>query len=479
MSSTSKTSSAINKNAQIAVIGAGPSGLFTAAILRQQGYKNIILFEKKSSVGGYTKSVEMDGHVFDYSIKLIPAYTAYQPNIYAPLQAMLDKYGLSKQLLPFPNTIFFSTQTNKLLPGPMFLKDYPSEQVVEELLVGWNILQKIRNYAGINGVVEAGIALPGETFAQWVERNQLPVFGVLCQLVLDSYLFGPTSKQPAGLILKCTAFYMIGFIKRILLAMGADVTAIPTVDANIKTIMQDINPTASYVQKEGYLNFFQKLVEHEGLDVRLTQGVQTLRILKDLDGTQIELVTDNGDIHKFDALVIACSPQDALKFLETEQAIVPLYQQVRAGSISQVWSFRALSWPEALPIGHLVLVYPVCAALATPTTAQQCHAVMREYEDSNICLAFCYAKSDSLPLEAEQTMRESMQALGITVGEVLEAPRFQWPSVVPEDAVENWYSQVETLQGQNNIFYVGEVFSSGGVISVLDYLLQKIPSYFQ
>ncbi|WP_392530585.1 NAD(P)-binding protein [Nostoc sp. C117] len=478
MSSTSKSSSAINKNAQIAVIGAGASGLFTATILRQQGYKNITLFEKNSSVGGYAKSLKMDGHVFDYSIKIIPACTAYEPNIYAPLQEMLDKYNLSKQLLPFPNTSFFDIETRKLLPGPMFLKDYPSKQVVEELLTGWNILQKIRNYAGIAGVIEAGVALPGETFAEWVNRNQLPVFGVLCELVLDSYLFGPVCEHLAGLTLKCAAFYLVVFIKRILLAMGTDVTAIPSVNDNIKTIMQDVNPTASYVHKHGYLDFFEKLVEHEALDVRLAQGIRTLRTLKDLDGTQIELVTDNGNIHKFDALVIACSPHDALKFLDTKEHIVPLYQQVRPGSVSQVWSFRALNWPEALPIGRLVLAYPICASLGIPTTSQQCHAVIREYEDSNICLAVCYAKSDSSPLEAEQTMRESMQALGIDVGQVLDSPRFQWPPMVPKDAVENWYSQVETLQGQDNIFYVGEVFSSGGVVPVLDYLLQKIPSYF-
>ena len=63
----------------IAIIGAGVSGLLLARALSQRGYRNVTLFEAGSTVAGSTVSQRIDGRVYDFATKFVPADTILSP----------------------------------------------------------------------------------------------------------------------------------------------------------------------------------------------------------------------------------------------------------------------------------------------------------------------------------------------------------------------------------------------------------------
>lgn len=73
------------RQAEVAVIGAGPGGLAAAMLLAGQGL-NVTVFEKAARVGGRTKTIDVEGHLFD----LGPTFFLY-PQI---LQTIFQRCGL-------------------------------------------------------------------------------------------------------------------------------------------------------------------------------------------------------------------------------------------------------------------------------------------------------------------------------------------------------------------------------------------------
>ena len=75
----------------VAVIGAGISGLCTAALLAKQGI-SVELFEKSSGVGGRTRSVVFRQHILDNGFHVMPFYKT------SSVYTVLKQLGITNQL---------------------------------------------------------------------------------------------------------------------------------------------------------------------------------------------------------------------------------------------------------------------------------------------------------------------------------------------------------------------------------------------
>jgi monoamine oxidase len=63
------------KQARICIIGAGAAGLSTAYFLKQRGYQDVVVLEKKGRVGGLCCSISYKSRSFDLGANyLTPAY---------------------------------------------------------------------------------------------------------------------------------------------------------------------------------------------------------------------------------------------------------------------------------------------------------------------------------------------------------------------------------------------------------------------
>src|SRR5437667_6396567 len=55
------------ESVRVLVVGAGVSGLATAAALEERGQRDYLILEGDREIGGYCKTVRRDGFVWDYS----------------------------------------------------------------------------------------------------------------------------------------------------------------------------------------------------------------------------------------------------------------------------------------------------------------------------------------------------------------------------------------------------------------------------
>src|SRR6185369_1714896 len=55
------------ESVRVLVVGAGVSGLATAAALEERGQRDYLVLEADREIGGYCKTVRRDGFVWDYS----------------------------------------------------------------------------------------------------------------------------------------------------------------------------------------------------------------------------------------------------------------------------------------------------------------------------------------------------------------------------------------------------------------------------
>src|SRR5438876_735557 len=80
-----------SKNASIGIIGAGPSGLASAEALREKGYTNITVLEKRNRVGGMSLSQK---YKTPDNQDIIYEMGSVQPTTSKVLYQLIDRYGL-------------------------------------------------------------------------------------------------------------------------------------------------------------------------------------------------------------------------------------------------------------------------------------------------------------------------------------------------------------------------------------------------
>ena len=93
---------------RVGVIGAGPGGLCAAIRLRQEGYTDVVVWERANGVGGTWRhntypgcACDLPSHLYAYSFEPKADWTrpyASQPEIQAYLEHCVDAYGLAPHL---------------------------------------------------------------------------------------------------------------------------------------------------------------------------------------------------------------------------------------------------------------------------------------------------------------------------------------------------------------------------------------------
>jgi len=76
-------SSGVRRATRIAIVGAGMSGLLMAIKLKESGYRNFTIYEKKSNLGGTWRDntypglkCDVPAHMYTYSFEPNPEYSS-------------------------------------------------------------------------------------------------------------------------------------------------------------------------------------------------------------------------------------------------------------------------------------------------------------------------------------------------------------------------------------------------------------------
>jgi len=108
------------------------------------------------------------------------------------------------------------------------------------------------------------------------------------------------------------------------------------------------------------------------------------------------------------------------------------------------------------------------------------YALSKDYADSNIVGCIAYPDDKLNKEEKEKLMREELKLeLGASVKRVIGFRRFHWPVHVPPEAEKkDFFDKLHELQGQRQLYFVGEAFSSAGVQACIDWIEEFMPWHF-
>jgi hypothetical protein len=465
-------------------------GVLTARALKRGGYSNVVIYEKEDALAGWTESFEADGHIFDYTTKFIPADTVDGPGIPPNLNELIQEYGLTVRPYEVQIKNYLYT-ANVVYPLPEVLLPYTSTLEGQQLLVG-NLIAgfELLKLAASTGkapvdLIEAGIVLKTETWAQFSERIQLPAFTDLCTFLHDTFLGGPATVQPAATVLNVRTLYMPSYIKAILSGLGIKSdTSLPISD-ELRSLLANPFPGTAYVVNEGYQAVFDAIVLQEGIEVCL--GCEVTKIKKTNKnsggkkktksaGGQVDVYASSTGKRSFDHIIITSRPHDSMGFLHGHSTMKELVSEAADEQTVTTFAFRAESTPSILGDPFVALIYPGSSTFPRDGTVT---GIAKDHSDSNVCVAIAYAEPGASEEEGVIKVYSDLELYGMPVSAAIGFRNYVYPSVPRASAVaDDWFAKMKRLQGVDEIYFVGEALSGFGVPTALNFVSDFVDKYF-
>jgi len=487
-------------SAKICIVGAGPAGLCAARWLVKRGFTHVTIFDPKKTPGGQCATFHADGKAFDMATKYIPTTTAHGFGPHPVFQKMLDEYKVP--IAPCPAPAVFNTSTKTLSAVPPALQRFDGAKIVTDMIKGFDVLEDFSKHQTVGLAVDAGLVHKGETLEEWGIRNDLEAFTALCAYLNDAFGAGNAMQQSAAWALSYREHYVSTYLWKIIKKAGQTTDCWDKLKLDILTHFEADKQLKEFLEKDdidgqwffpaGYLAFWEALVATDKLDLHLEESVAGLERAAN-GGWFVKCNRTNGgrsvSSYEFDHVIVAAGPLAYPKFMPKAHPALPLMELAETGPGIETFVLRVASWDASKwggkDIGGWVIVNDPDNGAARFGTSQswsldsRSYAVGKDYPDSDILCTIAYV-DDSMSRERKETLlREDMLACGLEVTEILCYDRFHWPTHVPAAAEKaDWYGKTEALQGQDNLYYIGEMFFSAGVMSSVDGVEKFLPRFF-
>lgn len=469
----------ITKDARIAIIGAGVSGLFTAIELQRRGYANVVLYEKAARVASLTSSFAHDGHHFDMSTKVIPAVGLHHAGVYPPLQALIKETGMTP--LPFPEPVFHDFTRRRPMTVPAFMRPFGKLSVLTEFTRAATLLMAIRRSEFGDGAFRNDLLRPGETMTEWAARHRVPSFGVFTNYLVDLFNQGPAHKLPASIVLSSRMHFVAPFLHELMTRPGIRqfLKLRRGSDRALRAFLDLPRARASYVTlEEGYEELFKRLVRHYGLRVEYDSTVSSLR--KTASGLAFSVNgSDNVDC---DALIFCCPPP-AVARLSYLPAMRDVFGKMTLERTIRTWAFEVEDW-DVKRFGKQAVVIDGENRLrfASPEMMVngELNYVAKEFADSDLVCSAVYLDPAATEEQHLDALRASLTRFRLTLKRVVHWRDFAWPynfSTAQHQAGD--VDQVQRQQGHDGIYYCGEHFAGVGVPTILEYAGKFVDAHFQ
>jgi protoporphyrinogen oxidase len=423
-------------HAQIAIIGAGPSGLSAAHYLKQKGYRHITLFEKENRVGGKCCSVKVNNQYIDLGAALI------SPSNTNLLQ--LFKHFKAKVHSQIGHHLIYNPLKDSLLPiEKSEVLDHSLSQSFSSLMRFIHLSNKYRHLKR-----PGYINIPKDlytSFSSFVSRHQLEPLRNLFTILMTHMGYGKLEDIPAYMAIK--------FLK------------IRGIVAFFTILLTGKNYFKVLRLSDGFQTFWEKVVSLSQFNILLQSTITAV----DYKDKKIVIKDQNGSYH-FDRLIIA-TPFDKIadKILNStiDQHLVAKIKYVTY--ICHLFKINAVNAPKdnifvvppRLDTGPLMVV-----ACAGPDHLYTCYS------------------SNELKLNEEQLKLHIVEFLcqfGIRREsiEFLAVKNWQYfPHASIEDVKEGFYDEINSVQGQQQTYYVGDLLSFESVEQCVSFSKYLVNKYF-
>ena len=417
----------MNQNSdRIAIIGGGFSGLVIADELRQKGYKNITVFEKDDRVGGKLQTIWYKGK--SHEMGAIFALPSHQY-----LRALMKRHQI-KSDGPKLSRTNYDDCGQKIMPLPKdILGDYLLE--LERFPEVLNSYPSLKNASMAH--VEPSLMLP---FSKWCDEHR---FNVLKTIYVQYFtIFG------LGGIDDVPALYAL----RIL---------------NDENLMAFMGLPQFITWKEGTSSIIDSLMKNIK-DVRIGQQVKDISILKE----ETLAIHTEYEVQEFDRVIIT-APLEQFSHCEVmNEDLRRSLNNIRY----QDFNVYAIT-SENIPKG--------CGCiLGNITPTRNGHMIMwnarwEDKEGEGMMMVYAYNLLDSSLLNSFELIKEDLQKLEIKNTKLYQAKRWKHSPYVGQEALENgFYDLLESMQGNNHLYFAGEIMSTLSMDNCIRYSEDLVRRFF-
>ncbi|MCX4091970.1 FAD-dependent oxidoreductase [Nocardia sp. alder85J] len=480
----------MDRGAPICVVGAGQSGILTAAKLHDLGYRDVEILEASPELGGLCRTAEADGEVYDFQAHLIVQQDFGADMADTAIHELITRHPVPTQ----PEILHFVARSPSGGPQqavpPHFvplLSTLTAEQAADQLTTAWTIIERARRERSGPGM--AGLAfdrIPGETWESYRARHAPLVGEILQGLVLYANMRRP--RQPAETVININAHingHVSQLAKMLLSLYPADRAALlqrmpPSLVAQIGS-----RRPVSLGFPGGFRTLLRRIADDHGLAVTLRARVTRIESL----GPEAVRVTwrADGREHSRDcARVVMTGRPSQIREVFPDSEIRDLFAErncprawtrsylVRAGAEPIAFPRRPGS-PE--PLGFWVIdPYGSYTDTDPDQALHRITAANKQHPGRNWV---CFSNSDTSVTDAEAWAVARDTLFLFDEPELLAETIAEWPAYPSAAAVrDGWFDRVEAVQGRDGIYFVGEILSGPTIECISSFVRDTVAVWF-
>ncbi len=395
---------ALRKDARIAIIGAGPSGLSSARELKRLGFTNVVVYEKESEVGGKTHTVNIDGKIHDLGATMGVKLK------YKEIEQLAKEN--SQATIRFPKEVQYSLETGKPREPRTFRQTF--QMGIQALL--YMIQHRRLSKEGAQGLEVPADEL-ADPFSVVMKRNGLEPFSDHMKTYLTGYGYGgPETPAVFGMRMM-------------------DPNAI--VGAALAPSLMWENGTQPIWK--GVASKLNVQTNHEIQRIERKDGTVRLHFKGSKESVEV------------DKIIMAIDPQAALKTLDATSQEISLFSQVKYMPYA-TFAVRV----DGLADGKAEVGY--LKENMTLDREGRPMAWIKRHKDDNIFVVHLFAPPSFSDEQIVSNISEDLKRLGAKNVTYVESRR--WPFFPHVDSKtmreEHFYQRAKNLQGLNNTVFVNE-----------------------
>lgn len=420
------------KSDRIAIIGAGAAGISAAHFLRERGFKNIVVFEELPRMGGKCCSVKIDDLVYDMG-------AVFTTSSYTEVISLAERFQVSLGNLQGDDPAVILDKTSPNFYSSSLIDRAALLGVASEYLLKIN--SNIYPFAFEPGFgnLDRRLMVP---FSEWLDKNSIS------PKTLDSFFGYTFTPFGYGYANQVPAAYAIKYYESKL------VTSLIQQSSHLRMV------------KDGYQTLWEKVAA--GMEVRLNSGVE--KVVRNEREKTIQIFTKgSGTAEVFDWMILTCPLDQSLKFLDSTPTERDIFSRIKN---YYYYSFE-IETPENFPsTGFLPINY---------SQERQEHPLcwLKRWKNKNISIF--YVLSDT-PNNFESILKNTYVDLAqkkFKLRKIRDAKCWKYfPHFNTADLQNKIYDNLESLQGDKNTLYAGEIMNFSTVELTTRFSKHLVERYF-
>jgi protoporphyrinogen oxidase len=391
-----------NRQTRICIVGAGAAGLTAAEKLKGLGYENVTILEKEPFAGGKCRTIEYEGRSYELGAGIVAANNRTVLNL-------AEKVGVNVAPVVYGSDNLYNIETGEATADILSAR--------EQIPFLWQLLLRYRRLCHQYEQVQT----PGfagtdpalfQNFKDWADENGTELVGENFERFFTGFGYGYWEEIPTAYVLK---YY-------------------------------DWETLKSYVRRgfftfpEGIQTIWKKVAELH--DVRYNTHIQSI-----VRNECVTVETNQGKL-EFDEVLLSCPLDDALSFID--------------GSKLEKFLFSKICYYDYQTYACITEGFPQQTGFIPDhfRASKKGHPMFwyKRYDDSDLYTMYVLGDWQMTEAQIIGNIVNSIEKLGGKLMKVLSVNRWKYfPHVTTSDMQDGYFDKLESMQGTNRTYYIGEL----------------------